>query len=82
MCCSWLRCRRRVADSTENNEPMEAFEKSETPAEEATEEEQKTKSRKACSYRTSIAFLHLITLRFLHIFGHFLFRLDLSITSV
>lgn len=76
MCCSWLRCRRRVADSTENNEPMEAFEKSETPAEEATPEEQKTKSRKACSYRTSFAFLVPIPLRFLHIFGHFLFRLE------
>nr|XP_049692057.1 kinesin-like protein Klp10A isoform X5 [Helicoverpa armigera] len=44
MCCSWLRCRRRVADSTENDAPMEAFEKSETPAEEATQEEQKITS--------------------------------------
>ncbi|KAH9641337.1 hypothetical protein HF086_016331 [Spodoptera exigua] len=44
MCCSWLRCRRRVADSTDNNAPMEAFEKSETPAEEATEEQEKATS--------------------------------------
>ncbi|XP_022822167.1 kinesin-like protein Klp10A isoform X3 [Spodoptera litura] len=44
MCCSWLRCRRRVADSTDNNAPMEAFEKSESPAEEATEEQQKATS--------------------------------------
>lgn len=54
MCCSWLRCRRRVADSTDNNAPMEAFEKSESPAEEATEEQEKATSRKTCSYRTNI----------------------------
>lgn len=40
MCCSWLRCRRRVADSAEPGTPVEAFEKTETPTEVMTEEEQ------------------------------------------
>lgn len=47
MCCSWLRCRRRVADSAEPNAPVQAFEK-ELPIEDATQEEeiQEIKTRK------------------------------------
>lgn len=48
MCCSWLRCRRRVADSAESNAPVQAFEK-QLPIEDATTQEdviQELKSRK------------------------------------
>lgn len=47
MCCSWLRCRRRVADSAEPNAPVQAFEK-QLPIEDATQEEeiQELKPRK------------------------------------
>ncbi|CAF4861926.1 unnamed protein product [Pieris macdunnoughi] len=41
MCCSWLFCRRRVADSAEANAPFEAYEKAK-PSEEATEEKPKS----------------------------------------
>ncbi|CAH2102061.1 unnamed protein product [Euphydryas editha] len=43
MCCSWLRCRRRVADSAESTAPIEGFEESVPPAE-APMEEEKPKS--------------------------------------
>lgn len=48
MCCSWLRCRRRVADSVESDAPVtQAFEK-QLPIEDATQEEeiQELKPRK------------------------------------
>lgn len=47
MCCSWLRCRRRVADSAESTAPVQAFEK-ELPIEDTTREEeiQELKPRK------------------------------------
>lgn len=47
MCCSWLRCRRRVADSAESNAPVQAFEK-QLPIEDTTQEEeiQELKPRK------------------------------------
>ncbi|KAG6441909.1 hypothetical protein O3G_MSEX002029 [Manduca sexta] len=37
MCCSWLRCRRRVADSTERN-VAEAFDKNDSPDEDAAQD--------------------------------------------
>lgn len=47
MCCSWLRCRKKVADSAESNTPVQAFEK-QLPIEDATQEEeiQELKPRK------------------------------------
>lgn len=57
MCCSWLRCRRRVADSAEAT-TVEAFE--EPKPEEVVLEEQELKPRKMSSVlhrlRSSFAF--------------------------